>query len=270
VSPPGRPKGEFRSAQHEGNPVTALLQVEGLSVAYGKVPALRSVSLAVPAAAIVCVIGANGAGKSTLLNALMGLLPAAGSIRLQGVEQVDRPVAARVASGITLVPERRELFGALTVHDNLVLGGYLLADRHAVKTQLADIYRRFPRLEERRGQLAATLSGGERQMLAMGRALMSRPQLLMLDEPSLGLAPRIVAETLRIVVELQAAGVSTLLVEQNARAALQIASHGHVMELGELRYSAPAHELLNDERVMHSYLGSHAQASAQPGRARSD
>jgi branched-chain amino acid transport system ATP-binding protein len=156
------------------------------------------------------------------------------------------------------------------VHDTLVLGGYLLADRHAVKTQLADIYRRFPRLEERRGQLAATLSGGERQMLAMGRALMSRPQLLMLDEPSLGLAPRIVAETLRIVVELQAAGVSTLLVEQNARAALQIASHGHVMELGELRYSAPAHELLNDERVMHSYLGSHAQASAQPGRARSD
>jgi branched-chain amino acid transport system ATP-binding protein len=247
--------------------VSALLQVENLSVAYGKVPAVRSVSLAVPAGAIVCVIGANGAGKSTLLNALMGLLPAAGSIRFDGVEQVDRPVAARVASGITLVPERRELFGALTVHDNLLLGGCLLRHRDERQAQLADIYRRFPRLDERRAQRASTLSGGERQMLAMGRALMSRPRLLMLDEPSLGLAPRIVAETLRIVVELKASGVSTLLVEQNARAALEIASHGHVMELGEVRYSAPAHELLNDERVMHSYLGSHAAGGAGLGRA---
>ncbi len=247
--------------------MSALLQVENLSVAYGKVPAVRSVSLAVPAGAIVCVIGANGAGKSTLLNALMGLLPAAGSIRFDGVEQVDRPVAARVASGITLVPERRELFGALTVHDNLLLGGCLLRHRDERQAQLADIYRRFPRLDERRAQRASTLSGGERQMLAMGRALMSRPRLLMLDEPSLGLAPRIVAETLRIVVELKASGVSTLLVEQNARAALEIASHGHVMELGEVRYSAPAHELLNDERVMHSYLGSHAAGGAGLGRA---
>jgi branched-chain amino acid transport system ATP-binding protein len=248
--------------------MTALLQVEGLCVAYGKVPAVRSVSLAVPAGTIVGVIGANGAGKSTLLNALMGLLPAAGSIRFDGVEQIDRPVAARVSSGITLVPERRELFGALTVHDNLMLGGYLLPDRRALDAQLADTYRRFPRLDERRTQLAATLSGGERQMLAMGRALMSRPRLLMLDEPSLGLAPRIVAETLRIVVELQAAGVSTLLVEQNARAALEIASHGHVMELGEVRLSAPARELLNDERVMHSYLGSHAATGGGLGQAR--
>jgi branched-chain amino acid transport system ATP-binding protein len=243
--------------------MTTLLSVEGLSVAYGKVPALHSVSLEVAAGQIVAVIGANGAGKSTLLNALMGLLPASGSIRFEGTEQIDRPVAARVASGITLVPERRELFGALSVHDNLVLGGFMLRSRGDLNDQLADVYQRFPRLKERHAQLAATLSGGERQMLAMGRALMSRPKLLMLDEPSLGLAPRIVAETLGIVVELKASGVSTLLVEQNARAALQIASWGHVMELGEIRISAAASELLVDERVMQSYLGSHGAAAAR-------
>ena len=236
----------------------ALLNVRDLCVAYGKVPAVRSVSIEVPAGRIVSVIGANGAGKSTLLNALMGLLPASGSISFEGIEQIDRPVAARVASGITLVPERRELFGSLSVQDNLVLGGYMLRNRHEVAEQLEIAYQRFPRLSERRTQLAATLSGGERQMLAMGRALMSRPKLLMLDEPSLGLAPRIVKETLAIVVELQATGVSTLLVEQNARAALQIAAWGCVMELGEIRISAPADELLCDERVIHSYLGSHA------------
>lgn len=238
--------------------MTTLLSVRELSVAYGKVTAVRSVSLEVPTGRIVTVIGANGAGKSTLLNALMGLLPASGSINFDGIEQIDRPVASRVASGITLVPERRELFGALSVHDNLILGGYMLRDRHELAEQLEIAYQRFPRLNERRTQLAATLSGGERQMLAMGRALMSRPKLLMLDEPSLGLAPRIVQETLAIVVELQESGVSTLLVEQNAHAALQIAAWGCVMELGEIRISAPATELLCDERVIHSYLGSHA------------
>lgn len=247
--------------------MTALLNVRDLCVAYGKVPAVRSVSIEVPAGSIVSVIGANGAGKSTLLNALMGVLPASGSIRFEGIEQIDRPVASRVASGITLVPERRELFGALSVHDNLVLGGYMLRNRHEVAEQLEIAYQRFPRLSERRMQLAATLSGGERQMLAMGRALMSRPKLLMLDEPSLGLAPRIVKETLAIVVELQATGVSTLLVEQNAHAALQIAAWGCVMELGEIRISAPAAELLCDERVIHSYLGSHAVTGSTPNGA---
>jgi branched-chain amino acid transport system ATP-binding protein len=242
--------------------MTALLSVAGLGVAYGKVSAVRSVSLEVQPGQIVAVIGANGAGKSTLLNALMGLLPASGSIRFEGTEQIDRPVATRVASGMTLVPERRELFGALSVHDNLVLGGFMLRGRGDLGAQLDGTYQRFPRLKERHKQLAATLSGGERQMLAMGRALMSRPKLLMLDEPSLGLAPRIVAETLRIVVELKASGVSTLLVEQNARAALQIASWGHVMELGEIRLSAAASQLLIDERVMQSYLGSHGASAA--------
>jgi branched-chain amino acid transport system ATP-binding protein len=235
-----------------------ILSVRKLAVAYGKVEAVRSVSLDLPRGTIVTVIGANGAGKSTLLNALMGLLPATGSVLLEGREQLGRPIAARVADGLTLVPERRELFGTMPVEDNLMLGGFKLANRAEIRGELERIYERFPRLKERRGQLAGTLSGGERQMLAMGRALMSRPRVLMLDEPSLGLAPRIVAETLQIVVDLQAAGISTLLVEQNARAALEIASHGYVMELGEVTASAPAAALLNDEKVIASYLGSHA------------
>lgn len=235
-----------------------ILSVRNLLVSYGKVEAVRSVSLDLPRGAIVTVIGANGAGKSTLLNAVMGLLPASGSVLLDGREQLGRPIAARVADGLTLVPERRELFGAMPVEDNLMLGGFKLAKHAQMSEELERIYARFPRLKERRRQLAGTLSGGERQMLAMGRALMSRPRVLMLDEPSLGLAPRIVAETLQIVVDLQSTGMSTLLVEQNARAALEIASHGYVMELGEVTVNAPAAELLLDERIVASYLGSHA------------
>jgi branched-chain amino acid transport system ATP-binding protein len=197
----------------------------------------------------------------------MGLLPAQGSIVLDGVEQADRPIAARVASGMSLVPERRELFGSMSVEDNLVLGAFKLRNKVAMVEELARIYDRFPRLKERRRQLAETLSGGERQMLAMGRALMSRPRLLMLDEPSLGLAPRIVAETLRIIVDLQASGVSTLLVEQNARAALEIASHGYVMEIGEVTSSGSARALLKDDRVIASYLGSHAVAASPLAKA---
>lgn len=241
-----------------------ILSVRGLSVSYGKVEAVRSVALDLPRGTIVTVIGANGAGKSTLLNAMMGLLPASGSVLLEGREQLGRPVAARVADGLSLVPERRELFSTMPVEDNLILGGYKLANKSELREELERIYVRFPRLKERRAQLAGTLSGGERQMLAMGRALMSRPRVLMLDEPSLGLAPRIVAETLQIVVDLQATGVSTLLVEQNAKAALEIASHGYVMELGEVTANAPAATLLGDEKVIASYLGSHA--SGGPGR----
>lgn len=234
-----------------------ILSIHELAVSYGKVAAVRAVSLDLLRGTIVTVIGANGAGKSTLLNAVMGLLPATGSVLLDGREQLGRPIAARVADGLTLVPERRELFGTMAVEDNLMLGGFKLTSRVDMLEELERIYARFPRLKERRAQLAGTLSGGERQMLAMGRALMSRPRVLMLDEPSLGLAPRIVAETLQIVVDLQSTGMSTLLVEQNARAALQIASHGYVMELGEVTANAPAAELLRDEKVISSYLGTH-------------
>jgi len=238
-----------------------VLQVRDLSVSYGKVEAVRSVSLDIQAGTIVTVIGANGAGKSTLLNAIMGLLPAKGSIVLDGNEQLHRRVAARVSNGMALVPERRELFGHMSVEDNLVLGAYKLRRGGALKYELANIYDRFPRLKERRGQMASTLSGGEQQMLAMGRALMSRPHLLMLDEPSLGLAPRIVIETLQIVVDLEQTGVSTLLIEQNARAALQIADYGYVMELGEVTRQGSGRMLLADNKIIESYLGSHAVAA---------
>jgi branched-chain amino acid transport system ATP-binding protein len=237
-----------------------VLSVRDLSVSYGTVEAVHSVSLDVPAGAIVTVIGANGAGKSTLLNAVMGLLPARGSVLLNGVEQLRRPVAARVANGMSLVPERRELFGAMSVEDNLILGAYRSSARGAWKQDLARIYERFPRLKERRGQLASTLSGGERQMLAMGRALMSRARLLMLDEPSLGLAPIVVIEILQIVTDLRGTGVSILLVEQNARAALNIADYAYVMELGRVTRTGPARAMLEDKTIIESYLGSHTGA----------
>ncbi|MFO1224681.1 MAG: ABC transporter ATP-binding protein [Burkholderiaceae bacterium] len=235
----------------------SLLEVRDLRVAYGKVQAVHGVSLDVAHGAIVTVIGPNGAGKTTLLAALMGLLPSHGEVRFGGGDLAAVPTEARVAAGLALVPERRELFGELTVHDNLRLGAFQRARRRdpRVADDLADVYRRFPRLAERRGQLAATLSGGERQMLAIGRALMGRPRLLMLDEPSLGLAPRVVRDILAIVAELRRSGVAVLLVEQNARAALQIADHGCVLETGELVLEGRADELARDARVVESYLG---------------
>ncbi len=235
----------------------ALLTVRELRVAYGKVQAVHGVSLDVPQGSIVTVIGPNGAGKTTLLAALMGLLPCHGEVRWSGRELADVPTEARVALGLALVPERRELFGGLTVHDNLRLGAFQRSRRRdpGVAGDLADVYRRFPRLAERRGQFAATLSGGERQMLAIGRALMGRPRLLMLDEPSLGLAPRIVRDILAIVAELRQGGVAVLLVEQNARAALKIADRGCVLETGELVLEGNAAELTRDPRVVESYLG---------------
>ncbi len=231
-----------------------ILEVSGLFVSYGRVEAVRGVSLSIPVGGIVTVIGANGAGKSTLMNAIMGVLPSRGEVLFQGRPLGRSLVEARVGEGVCLVPEKRELFAAMTVQDNLQLGAYRLG-RSAVAGGMEEVFARFPRLKERRGQLAGTLSGGERQMLAMGRALMSRPRLLMLDEPSLGLAPLIVREIFRIVTDLRKDGVSILLVEQNARAALQVADEAYVMELGEITLHGPASQLAADSRVIESYLG---------------
>ena len=235
-----------------------ILDVRHLSVAYGKVEALHDVSLTIRRGEIVTVIGPNGAGKTTLLAALMGLLPATGEIIYMGHAQGrERGVEQLVRQGMTLVPEKRELFAEMSVEDNLLLGAFdrfRTGHRDHMET-MDEVFELFPRLEERRAQLAGTLSGGERQMLAMGRALMAKPKLLMLDEPSLGLAPLIIKEIFRTIVELKATGVAILLVEQNARAALQIADYGYVLETGEVSLAAPSGELAADSRVIESYLG---------------
>jgi len=234
-----------------------LLDVRDLHVRYGRVEALSGVSLQVPAGGIVTVIGPNGAGKSTLLNALMGLLPvASGEIRWAGAAP-PHAVEDRVAAGLCLVPEKRELFASMTVRDNLLLGAYarVRAGERRALDRIDTVFERFPRLRERAGQLAGTLSGGERQMLAIGRALMGNPRLLMLDEPSLGLAPLIVRDIFRIIRGLRDAGVAILLIEQNARAALQVADHAIVIETGNVVLQGPASELARDPAVTASYLG---------------
>jgi branched-chain amino acid transport system ATP-binding protein len=233
-----------------------LLQIDDLHVAYGKVEAVRGVTLAIQPGQIVTVIGPNGAGKTTLLGAAAGLLRSRGSVVYDGIDLHHMDVEGRVERGFCLVPETRELFGDLTVRDNLVLGAY--ARRRggtSVPQRLQEVYERFPRLAERRRQKAHTLSGGERQMLALGRALMAQPVLLMLDEPSLGLAPLVVREIFRIVASLRDAGVSILLVEQNARAALETADYGYVLETGEITHQGPASALVRDPRVNATYLG---------------
>ena len=236
--------------------MTALLSVTDLHVSYGKVEAVSGVSLDMQSGHIVTVIGPNGAGKTTLLAALMGLLPSKGESSYEGQDLRLLSTEERVRRGICLVPERRELFTEMTVADNLVLGAYTRwSDREAVQRDLQEVYERFPRLSERRSQLAGTLSGGERQMLALGRALMAKPRLLLLDEPSLGLAPLIVREIFRIVTGLRELGVSILLVEQNARAALETADYGYVLETGCIVHAGPAVSLIHDPRVVASYLG---------------
>jgi branched-chain amino acid transport system ATP-binding protein len=236
--------------------MSVLLSVKDLHVSYGRVEAVSGVSLEMEAGQIVTVIGPNGAGKTTLLAALMGLLPAKGDIRYGTEDFSGLLTEERVRKGICLVPERRELFTEMTVADNLILGAYTRwRDRAAVERDLEDVYARFPRLSERRMQLAGTLSGGERQMLALGRALMMKPRLLLLDEPSLGLAPLIVREIFRIVATLRELGVSILLVEQNARAALESADFGYVLETGAIVHSGKAADLIHDPKVIASYLG---------------
>lgn len=234
-----------------------LLEVRDLCVSYGKIEALHRMSLTVPEGRIVTVIGPNGAGKSTLLNCLAGLLEGRGEMRLRGHSLHDMEVEDRVAAGLVLVPEKRELFGAMSVEDNLLLGAYANTrrGRAGVDAGLREVFGRFPRLQERRKQYAATLSGGERQMLALGRALMGNPALLLLDEPSLGLAPMLVRETFRIVAGLRATGVSILLVEQNARAALQVADYGYVLETGDTVLDGPSDAIAANPRIVETYLG---------------
>jgi len=237
--------------------VNPLFELQDFSVAYGAVQAVHSVALRVDEGEIVTVIGPNGAGKTTLLCAAMGLLPSTGRMTLGG-EHIARPsVEAMVARGVALVPERRELFGEMPVEDNLLLGGFYRwrTGRRDQRERMEEVFAIFPRLKERRAQLASTLSGGERQMLAIGRALMARPRLLMLDEPSLGLAPLIVREVLHVVSSLRSHGVSVLLVEQNARAALQVADRGYVLETGAVALTGPAQALLHDRRIIDTYLG---------------
>ena len=245
--------------------MAALLEVRHLRVAYGKVEAVHDISLNVQPGTIVTVIGPNGAGKTTLLSAIMGFLPVHGDVRYLGAPAGVLAVEQRVARGLILVPERRELFAAMSVADNLELGAFQRI-RHGDrgwKDTLAEVYLRFPRLKERRDQLAGTLSGGERQMLAMGRALMGKPTLLMLDEPSLGLAPLIVREIFKIIADLRSTGVAILLVEQNARAALQVADYGYVLETGELALEGASADLAANPRVAATYLGKGVVAAAK-------
>lgn len=244
-----------------------LLTVRDLNVCYGKVEAIENLSLHVDRGTIVSVIGPNGAGKTTLLNAIMGVLPSKGSIEFCGANANRFSIEQRVTRGMCLVPETRELFSQMSVADNLELGAFtrfLRRDKGISKT-LGMVYELFPRLQERRTQLAGSLSGGERQMLALGRALMSQPTLLMLDEPSLGLAPLIVKEILNNIATLRSTGVSILLIEQNARAALQISDYGYVLENGAVTIEGPSRELATDPKVIESYLGMGRDHGAQQG-----
>ena len=236
------------------NPV---LEIKDLTVSYGKVEALTNASLTVGEGQIVTVIGPNGAGKTTMLSAIMGVLGSKGEVSFDGTLEIVPEVEHMVARGMTLVPDKRELFGAMSVEDNLTLGAfqrYRMGKRDQAQT-LEEVYALFPRLKERRDQAAGTMSGGELQMLAVGRALMAKPKLLMLDEPSLGLAPLITREIFRIVTQLRSRGVSILLVEQNARAALQVADYAYVLETGGVAMEGPASELAGDRRVIDAYLG---------------
>ncbi len=237
--------------------MSALLKVQDLRVNYGKVEAIHNISLEVGAGQIVTVIGPNGAGMTTSLAAIMGLLPSSGHIDFDGHVQRAANVEKRVIQGLALVPEKRDLFGEMSVEDNLLLGAFQRFRKgHRDQAQTMEgVFALFPRLAERRSQAAATMSGGERQMLAIGRALMGKPKLLMLDEPSLGLAPLIVREIFRIISGLRDRGVSILLVEQNARAALQVADYAYVLEMGAVAMEGKASDLADDPRVVEAYLG---------------
>jgi branched-chain amino acid transport system ATP-binding protein len=230
------------------------LRISGLCVRYGAIEAVKSIDLEVRTGELVALIGANGAGKTTSLKAIAGLLPWGGEIDLFGRPSRGAPAHQLLGQGLALVPEGRGLFARMTVAENLQMGAFTRRDPQ-VAEDFDKMYQRFPRLKERSGQLAGTLSGGEQQMLAMARALMSRPRLLLLDEPSMGLSPILVERIFEVVREVSGHGISILLVEQNARLALEIAHRGYVMDSGRISFSGPAAELLHDARVREAYLG---------------
>ena len=236
--------------------MSAGLEVEGLQVAYGRIPAVRGISLQVRVGQVVCLIGANGAGKTTTMRAISGLVrPRAGRVRFDGEDITGRPAHRIAAAGLRQVPEGRQCFAELTVAENLMLGAYLVPARAEVARRQDAVLARFPRLRERLGQLAGSMSGGEQQMLAIGRALMGRPRLLLLDEPSMGLAPLFVEEIFAIIADLKVDGTTILLVEQNASAALDVADHAYVLETGVIVLSGPAAEVAQDPAVTAAYLG---------------
>ena len=233
-----------------------MLKVTNLKVSYGGIEALKGISFDVEQGQIVTLIGANGAGKSTTLRAISGLVkPSAGSINFMGQDITNLNPQRIVSTGISLVPEGRRVFANLTVKENLKIGAYLRQDKDEIEGTIQDIYRRFPRLKEREWQLAGTLSGGEQQMLAVGRAMMARPKLMMMDEPSLGLAPLVVKDIFSIIRDLKSEGITILLIEQNANAALRCADIGLVLETGSITMTGTGESLLNDERVKAAYLG---------------
>ena len=233
----------------------SLLEVRGLEIRYGGIRAVKGIDLEIGAGEMVCLIGANGAGKSSTLRAISGLVPTApGAVRFGGSDLAGAPAFRRARAGLVMVPEGRGVFAQLTVEENLAMGSYLRADRE-IGSDRARVFGLFPQLRERRDQTAGTLSGGEQQMLAIGRALMSRPKLLALDEPSMGLAPIVAKKIFEVIRDINRAGVTVLLVEQNARAALALAARAYVMESGMITLSGEARALLADSRVREAYLG---------------
>ena len=238
----------------------SMLKVKDLKVNYGGIEALKGISFDVEQGQIVTLIGANGAGKSTTLRAISGLVKtASGAINFMGRDIIPFNAQQVVAEGIAMVPEGRRVFDNLTVKENLKIGAYLRKDKDEIESGIEDIYQRFPRLKEREWQLAGTLSGGEQQMLAVGRAMMARPKLLMMDEPSLGLAPLVVRDIFAIIRELKSEGITILLIEQNANAALRCADQAYVLETGRITMSGTGAQLLADQRVRDAYLGSAAR-----------
>lgn len=235
---------------------TPLLDIRNMDVAYGGIRAVRQLNLHVHPGERVALIGANGAGKSTTLRAICGLVPlAAGSVHYQGKSLAGQPVHAMVRQGLVMVPEGRGIFPQLTIEENLHMGAYSRQDKINFAQELQQVYQRFPRLAERRLQTAGTLSGGEQQLLAMGRAILSKPKLLLLDEPTMGLAPIMVDKIFEVIEDIAQQGVTILLIEQNARLALEVSQRGYVLESGELTLQGPARDLLHDPKVRAAYLG---------------